>query len=635
MKYNKGAHMAQAEKMKLTSLDIAAEKREQLRQVLKELLPEAANQHGIDFDQLKRALGEWVEPGKERFGLQWPGKADCMKVIQQPSVATLKPAIDESVNFDTTKNLFIEGDNLEVLKLLQKSYFGKVKMIYIDPPYNTGKEFIYPDKFAETLDTYLEYTGQKDSDGRKFSTNSETDGRYHSRWLNMMFPRLYLAKNLMRDDGVIFISIDDHEQANLKLLADLVFGEENFVNNIIWQKKYAPSNDAKWLSDNHDFIICYAKNKEVWRPNLLERSEQGRGRYTNRDNDPRGDWKAGDLSVKSYSAKTDYPITTPSGRIVNPPASACWRVSREKFDELVKDNRIWFGDDGNNVPAIKRFISEVKSGVTPLTLWTHEEVGHNQDAKKEIKKLFEDTESSIFDTPKPISLLKRILEIGADEDSIVMDFFAGSASLAHAVMEKNSDDGGSRKCISVQLPEKIEGENSSIADLAKERIRRAAKKITAERDKQLDLNGGESLDLGFKVFKLDRSNFKVWEGSVEQIQNLEQQLSLHVEHIAKAATSDDILYELLLKSGFPLTTKVEKLNIAGKEVYSIEEGALLICLEKELTQALIDALAETNPLQVICLDEGFKGNDQLKANAVQTFKARAQAEESEIVFKTV
>jgi adenine-specific DNA-methyltransferase len=637
--------MAQAEKMKLTSLDIAEQKREQLKLALKELLPEAAGENGIDFDQLKRALGAWVEPGKERFGLQWPGKADCMKIIQQPSVATLKPAREESVNFDETENLFIEGDNLEVLKLLQKSYFGKVKMIYIDPPYNTGNDFIYPDNFAENLDTYLAYTGQVDESGKKFATNTDAVGRYHSRWLNMMYPRLYLGKNLLRDDGAIFISIDDTEVANLRKICDEIFGEENFIANVVWQKKYAVSNDDPGIAPMHDHIIVYQKTEE-FRRNLLPRTEKQLDRYKNLDNDPRGVWSSDNyVSNKSrYERPTLwYPIIHPkTGKEVWPDENAVWRYSKDKHLQIEKENRLYWGPDlSYEKPRIKRFLTEIQDGVVPSTWWEFKEVGHNDEGQKETGELLG---KKIFSTPKPVRLLKRILEISTSkgEPQIVLDFFAGSASLAQAVIELNKADGRSVRYVLVQLPEKIEQDTpaaeagyKTIADIGKERIRRAAKKISTEGKGQLDLNSDATLDLGFKVFKLDRSNFKVWEGSVEQIQNLEQQLSLHVDHIAKASTPEDILYELLLKSGFPLNTKVEKLKMAGKEVFSIEEGALLICLDKELTQPLIDALAEANPLQVICLDEGFKGNDQLKANAVQTFKARAQAEESEIVFKTV
>lgn len=633
----------QPEKLSLTSADIAALKREQM----KELFPEAFSENKIDFDQLKRVLGEWVDAGKERFGLNWPGKAECVKIIQQPSIATLKPSRDESLEFDTTENIFIEGDNLEVLKLLQKSYFGKIKVIYIDPPYNTGNDFIYPDNYAETLDTYLAYTGQVDDEGKRFSTNTEATGRYHSNWLNMMYPRLYLAKNLLLEEGVIFISIDDHEQANLKALCDIIFGEENFIADIIWQKKFARANDAAYFSTMHDHILCYAKNSKqigndnAWELNLLDRGEETPEGYSNPDNDSRGDWTSVVLSAKSGTEKLRYKIVTPSGRVCLPPDGRYWAVNEEKLKELVKDNRIWFGKGGDGIPRLKTFLSEVQSGLRPNTIWFHEDVGHNQEGRQELKALFDD--KALFDSPKPVRLLKTILKIASDKsDFIVLDFFAGSSTTAHAVMAANSEDNGKRKFIMVQLPEIVDESSdvfkagyATIADISKERIRRASKKISKEIKEQLDLKGNGIPDLGFKAFKLSQSNFKIWEGAVEKIEGLEKQLDLHVDHIASKSTQDDILYEILLKAGFPLTTKVEKTKMAGKQVYSIEEGALLICLEAEITEELIDTMANASPIQVICLDAGFKGNDQLKTNAVQTFKSRAQSKEQEIVFRTV
>jgi adenine-specific DNA-methyltransferase len=632
---------AQAEKMKLTSLDIAAEKRDQLKQVLQELLPEAVNESGIDFDQMKRALGEWVESGKERFGLQWPGKAECMKVIQQPSVATLKPARKESVNFDETENLFIEGDNLEVLKLLQKPYFGKIKMIYIDPPYNTGKEFIYPDKFSETLDTYLSYTGQTDDEGRKFSTNAESSGRYHSRWLSMMYPRLYLAKNLLVEDGILFISIDDNEQANLKLLCDSVFGEENHLGTFLWKRRQnADSRNQSNISPDHEYILAYAKNSSA----RVIGTEIDITKYQNPDNDDRGPWASIDLSglaTKEQRPNLHYDIVDQKTGLSYPPnPNRGWSKSKDNVIQMISEGRILFPKNPEGRPREKKFLNDLRSNTTGFSTWLDSgEVGYTTHGTREVTELFD---NKIFDFPKPSELIKLLIKQSTGGDDIILDFFSGSATTAHAIFNANIEDSGNRKFVLVQLPEPIEegsvaakAGHKHIADIGKERIRRVAKKLAENQDSQLNLKGGKSLDLGFKVFKLDRSNFKVWEGSVDHVENLEKQLSLHVDHIAKGSTPEDILYELLLKAGFSLSTKVEKLKIAGKEVFSIHEGALLICLEKELTQPLIDALAEANPLQVICLDEGFKGNDQLKANAVQTFKARAQAEESEIVFKTV
>lgn len=630
---------AKPEKMKLASMDVAGEKGDELKRCLGQAFPEVFAEGAIDFDQLKRVLGEWVDPGKERFGLNWPGKAECMKIIQQPSVATLKPVREESVGFDATENLFIEGDNLEVLKLLQKAYFGKVKVIYIDPPYNTGGEFIYPDKYEESLQTYLAYTEQTDSEGKKFSTNTDFSGRYHTRWLNMMYPRLYLARNLLTEDGAIFISIDDHEQHNLRNLCDMIFGEENFIATVVWHKMDSPKNTAVHFSEDHEYIMIYAKNSEVWRPKLLPRTEDMVARYKNPDNDPRGPWLLSDLAARNFYGQGRYPITTPTGKVIpGPPAGSYWRVSQEKFKELDLDNRIWWGESGDNRPGIKRFLSEVKDGVVPQTYWHWKDVGSTRHSKQELSRLMDaEAGEDLFITPKPVSLMKRILQIGTtgSEEEIVLDFFAGSASLAHGVYELNAQDKGKRCFICVQLPEKLEGSERTIADIAKDRIKRAAQAISAKQQAELELAPTQSRDLGCRVFQLDRSNWREWNGDANAFDATGEQLEMHVDHLSDASTADDILYELLLKAGFPLTTKVQTIELAGRQVYSIQEGALLICLAKEITPELIDALAEANPLQVICLDEGFKSNDQLKANAVQTFRARAEAEESEIVFKTV
>lgn len=652
---------AQAEKMKLSSMDIAEEKRDQLKRVLQELLPEAANGSGIDFDQLKRALGEWAEPGKERFGLQWPGKAEGMKIIQQPSVATLRPMREESVNFDETENLFIEGDNLEVLKLLQKPYFGKVKMIYIDPPYNTGREFIYPDKFAETLDTYLDYTGQKDAQGHTFSTNVESSGRYHSRWLSMMYPRLYLARNLLRDDGVIFISINDKEIHNLRALLDLTFGEENFLATLVWDKNH--SAQAGVFKVYHEYILVYSKNIEQIETPKSSNSDLFEAGAMKRESSrhpmtefsfPAGvrfEAEHGTELTNSWGGTEKVELI--KGRMICDNGFTKEPVTlRAAFTQKNQMQQFFYGDRETLIDSRGQKITEFyftasgkikiikERGVeTPQT--TLKDYGSQGAISTELASLFGLDESPL-ENPKSPNMMKDFISWFTEKDDLVLDFFAGSGTTAHGVYLKNLEDQGNRKFILVQLPEKSADSStaykagySTIADLSKERIRRAGTKLAKSVDEELALEGEVNFDFGFKVFKLDRSNFKIWEGSVEQANNLEKQLSLHVDHIAKASTPEDILYELLLKAGFSLTTKVEKVKIAGKEVFSIHEGALLICLEKELTQQLIDALAEANPVQVICLDEGFNGNDQLKANAVQTFKARAQAEESEIVFKTV
>ena len=633
-------------KTKLIALsdDVTSRKRDALRNFLVQSFPECLSEGRIDFETLRRVLGDWVEAGNERFGLLWPGKAQCMRIIQQPSAATLKPDRSESVDFESTDNVFIEGDNLEVLKLLQKSYFGKIKVIYIDPPYNTGQEFIYPDKYAESLETYLAYTGQVDSEGRRFSTNTDRVGRYHSNWLNMMYPRLYLARNLLRDEGAIFISIDDHELSRLRELCDQIFGEENFKADIAWQKRYTRSNNTVDFTTVVEHILVYAKS-EAFEVNLLPRTEEADARYSNPDNDPRGEWKgASFLNPASPQDRPNlcYPLKNPNtGEFVHPTTNA-WRRSKEAFEELLADNRLYWGPDGKaSSPSIKMFLSEAR-GLTPTNFWAHDYAGHTDEGTRDLEALIP---GKVFNNPKPVLLLRRMLEhVCNGLGDIVLDFFAGSCVTAQATIELNIEDGGSRKFILVQLPEPVEEDSnaakagfSTIAEIGRERIRRSISKARESSDGQLDLDHRGTGDLGFKSFRLDRSNFRIWDGLGDSAEadELARQLELHVDHRRSESTPDDIVHEILLKAGFPLSTNVEAITLAGSVVFSIEDGALLICLEKDITSELIDALADANPLQVICLDEGFNGNDQLKANAVQTFKTRVQAEESEIVFRTV
>ena len=631
----KDAPSTEPEAFDLRSHDVAADKIAELLRLFPEIRTEGGK---LDFDRLKLALGEAVDVGKERYGMNWPGKADCFKTIQAPSLGTLRPCPEESVNFDSTGNLIIEGDNLEVLKLLQKSYLGKVKMIYIDPPYNTGNDFIYPDNFAESLQTYLEYTGQVDAERRKFGTNTDADGRFHSKWLNMMYPRLYLARNLLRDDGAVFISIDDHEIDNLRKLCNEVFGDENFVATVIWQKVFSPKNSARHFSEDHDYIVVYARAAEKWQPTLLPRTEEANARYENLDDDPRGPWTSGDLSARNYYADGQYEVISPSGAKYQPPRGRYWVVNQSRFDQLNADNRIWWGDNGKNMPRFKRFLSDVKQGMVPQTLWTHDEAGHTQEAKKELLEFvdYQDTDN-VLDTVKPTRLLKRILQIATNPTSsdIVLDFFAGSCSIAHAVLGQNRQDGGTRKFICVQIPEPLPSPEKVLkllTDVGKQRISNVIKRFNQDADGQLGLADGQtSEDLGFKVVALAESNFTTWDAQVApDPAALERQLELHVEHIRDGRTADDIFYELMLKSGFPLTTPVEKQALAGKTVYSVAGGALVICLERELTLELIRAIAAQKPERVVCLDEGFAGNDQLKANAVQTFKTKGVTS-----FKTV
>lgn len=623
--------MSKPDKMDLKSKSIPEEQKTKLQ----ELFPEVFAEGKVDFDKLRLTLGEEVDDGIERYGMNWHGKRDCFKVIQQPSTGTLKPCKEESVNFDDTENLFIEGDNLEVLKLLQKSYYGKVKMIYIDPPYNTGKEFIYPDNYTEDLDTYLAYTGQSNDEGKRFSTNTEAEGRFHSRWLDMMYPRLFLARNLLREDGVLFISIDDNEACNLRKLCDEIFGEENFVTNFIWEKRTNREN-RKVVSTRHDYVLCYCKHKnsELRTLKQLPMNEKALANYKNPDNDPRGLWKSDPATAQAgHGTKSQfYELVAPNGKVHQLESGRCWLYTPQVMQEAIDDNRIWFGKTGNNVPRIKTYLNAKERGLTPETILFAQEVTTTEVAKNKLKELFGGI--AVFDTPKPVELLDLLLQLSAD-DGIVLDFFAGSCPLAHAMLNLNSSDGGKRKFIMVQLPEPCEETSEAfkagyknIAEIGKERIRKAIQRIEGNAVPDGELPGMEEespqIDAGFKAFKLDRSNFRIWDGDIGEEptkEDLEKQLELGVDHINPESTPEDILYELLLKSGFELTTKVEAVEMAGKTVYSIEDDALLICLEDNLTKEVITKMARRQPARVICLDQGFAGNDQLKTNAVQIMKS--------------
>lgn len=665
--------MSDIEKLDLKSMSIPDHQLEKLRQLFPEVFTEG---NKIDWDKLRLTLGAEIDTGKERFGMNWPGKADCFKTIQQPSIATLVPAREESVDFDTTQNLFIEGDNLEVLKLLQKSYLGKIKMIYIDPPYNTGNDFIYPDNYSESLETYLAYTGQIDAQGRRFSTNTETDGRFHSKWMNMMYPRLFLAKNLLRDDGVIFISIDDNEVHNLRLLCNDLFGEENFVASLPTIMNLKGNNDQFAFAGTHEYTMVYSKSKDKSAFNEFNIVEEEMEEW---EEDEYGLFKKGaPLRATGEESKREdrplmfYPILnkqnvcatiseTEFQKIYNPQKNVFddtfvrelskkyeqdgWTVIWPMVDENTFGRWRW-GYNMANLEKIKTDLIVVgSSGKVTIYKKQRPEIGELPSKKpktifykpeyssgngtSQIKDLFG---AKVFDNPKPLRLIQDMISIGMSKDDIVLDFFAGVATTADATYELNLTDKGRRRYICIQIPEPTDTESeafragfNTIADIGKERIRRAIQKIKNEHGNKSDMFKGDlnELDLGFKVFKLTKSNFSLWDSSAEKTsEEIGKQLQMHIHHISPEATQEAILYELLLKSGFELTTRIEKLTVEGKTVFSIAEGELLICLEKELTHNLIKAMAERTPTRVICLDEGFQNNDQLKTNAVQIMKSK-------------
>jgi len=613
------------EKLDLRSMDISEDKRRELLQLFPEIRTEGDK---IDFERLRLALGEAVDVGKERYGMNWPGKAECFKTIQAPSLGTLRPCPEESVNFDTTENLIIEGDNLEVLKLLQKSYLGKIKMIYIDPPYNTGNDFIYPDNYTESLQTYLEYTGQVDTEGRKFGTNTDADGRFHSKWMNMMYPRLYLARNLLRDDGVIFISIDDHEVEHLKRLCDEVFGEEGFLIALVWQRRQmADSRNEDRASTDHEYVVCYRRQTTRFKGNPIDKTK-----YSNPDNDLRGPWFSADLTGianKEERPNLHYDLVNPETGLVYPPSpTRGWSHAPDTMSRLIAEKRIIWPPKPDGRPRHKKFLNEITRHETGFSSWL--DVGQTTEGTRVIQDLFGE---KVFPFSKPISLMQTLIDQATeDQDGLILDFFAGSGTTAHAVLDLNKQDGGNRKFILVQLPEPTGREDfPTIADITKERVRRVIKKLNIDDDGKLNLHNAKNQDRGFRVFKLTESNFKSWKADVtHDASALEKQLELHVEQIREGRTASDLFYEILLKSGFALTTPVEKLTLEEKTVFSVAGGALLVCLERALTMEVIRAMAARKPERVACLDIGFAGNDQLKANAVQIFKNKGVTS-----FKTV
>lgn len=587
-------------------------KEQQLSQ-LKSLLPEIFSEGKIDFDKFKQLFDDSISTTPDRYHLNWAGKSQAYQQLQIPTNKTLTPYVEESVNFDLTQNIFIEGENLEVLKVLQKSYFNSVKMIYIDPPYNTGNDFVYHDNFAQSQADYQVQTGEIGDDGllkKAYRKNAKENGHYHSNWLNMMLPRLHLARNLLKDDGVIFISIDDNEQAQLKLLCDEVFGEENFVADVIWNSTKSVTNTAL-ISVSHTHTLVYFKEMDYYIKNRHEfrLPDNGEG-FENPDNDPRGAWKADPFQVGGWRPNQQYPITNPKTGVVYTPNSGCsWKNDYEKFQELVADNRIVFGKNGEAGPQRKRFIWEAQErGKVAKTIW--DEVETTTNGTQLLKKLFDD--KSLFDNPKPIGLLKKILMLGTNTDDLILDFFAGSGTTAHAIMQLNAEDKGNRRFICVQLPELTDEKSETykagfhnIAEISKERIRRAGLQILQKNDQN------RPLDTGFKVFKLTDSHFKQWQSPTAE--NLAEQLEMFIDNVKENVEPQAMLYEILLRLGLKLTAKVRSEN----GVFWIEDDKsqqYAILLER-LDEALLADILNRKPQKVVALDRLFAGNDALKKNA--------------------
>lgn len=574
----------------------------------------------VNFTTLRQLLGDdTVEDTPEAYEFNWVGKQATRADVLRPIKKTLRPypSNDESVDWDNTQNLYIEGDNLEVLKLLQKSYLSKIKMIYIDPPYNTGNDFVYHDDFTRTQEEEDLAAGNIDELGNRYIKNTDSNGKYHSDWCSMIYSRLMIANTLLSEDGVIFISIDDNEERNLKNICDEVFGERNKVGTVIWERAFAPKNDAKYFSDSHDYILVYAKNIESFDIGLLPRTEEANARYKNPDNDPKGPWTPDNMTVKTYSSAYDYPITTPNGTVMTPPNGRCWFTSKERMNQLIAEGRVWFGEQGGNMPRLKRYLCDVQQGMTSVTIWKYTEVGHNQEGRQELKKLFDN--KGYFDGPKPLRLMKRILQIAnLDKDSIVLDFFSGSATTAQAVMQMNAEDDGNRKFILVQLPEETEKDSEAykegyvnICSIGKERIRRAGKKIKEENPEAKDL------DLGFRVFRVDSSNFEEVEHTPNEWN--QDQLDLFLNNIKPDRNDLDLLFGCLLDWGIKLSLPMTSEEVDGKMIYTVNEGDLVACFADKVSDNIVKAMADKMPLRVIFRDSCFE-QDADKINIYETFK---------------
>lgn len=649
------------DKLRMETPDLTQCNIEKLATLFPSCITEGRDENGnlkkmVNFELLQQMLSDVILEGDEAYEFTWVGKKAAIVEANRPIRKTLRPCPEESVNWDNTENLYIEGDNLEVLKLLQESYLGKVKMIYIDPPYNTGNDFIYRDNFTISDEKYSEESGQMDKDENRLFKNTDTNGRFHSDWCSMIYSRLILARNLLSDDGVIFISIDDNEQTNLKKCCDELLGNQNFVAQLIWERAYAPKNDARFISNSHDYVLMYAKNIDQFVIGRLPRTEEANARYQNPDNDPRGVWKPSDMSVKTYNAACDYPITTPSGRVIEPPTGRCWRLSKNAFLERLQDNRIYFGTDGNSVPCIKRFLTELKyEGMAPTSIMFYKDVGHSQEGAKEVTKLLE---SGAFDGPKPVRLLSRLLVLAnLDKDSIILDFFSGSATTAHAVMQLNAEDSGHRKFIMVQLPEPCNEKSeafkagySNICEIGKERIRRAGKKIKNGQFTKIDIDKNrliqriqkddgtfedkyeiqvipgiepedvQNLDVGFRVFKLDETNMTdVYYSAGEYNQDMLSQLE---SNIKPDRTDLDLLFGCLLDWGLPLSMPYTSEKIEDCTVHTYNNGDLIACFDENIPDTVIKEIAKRQPLRAVFRDSSFL-NSPAKINVGEIFKMLA------------
>lgn len=613
------------DKMRMNSHNVIGSNIQKIAQLFPNCVTERLGKDGkpelaIDFEKLQAELSnEILLEGEERYQFTWPDKRAAVRLANTPTTKTLRPCREESVDFDNTQNLYIEGDNLDVLKVLRETYLGKVKMIYIDPPYNTGNDFVYNDDFAQGKGEFEQTSGLFDEEGNQtadpMQRNTESNGRFHTDWLNMIYPRLKVARDLLTEDGVIFVSIDDNEVENLKKVCDEIFGNSNFVSQVVWERSFAPISLKKHFSNSHDYILVYGKNIAITECHGLPRTEENSARYSNPDNDPRGPWQSDNTTVGPVIQSKVYELELPSGRKILPPSGRCWLYTKERFEEMIADKRIWFGTNGDNVPRLKRFLSEVKQGITPMSIWKHEEVGHSQSASQKLKKMFDG--KAYFEYSKPVELLERCLALYTNQDSLILDFFSGSATTAHAVMQLNAEDGGNRKFIMVQLPELTDEKSEAykagymnICEIGKERIRRAGKKIKEESPLTT-----QNLDTGFRVLKLDTSN-------MEDVYYTPQEFSiknLFTENVKADRTSEDLLFQVMLDLGIELSAKIEAKQIAGKSVHFVDDNYLVACFDRDVNEATITEIAKLKPVYFVMRDASA-ANDNVIDNFEQIFK---------------
>ena len=617
------------ERFRMKSLDAVDGNVAKIAALFPQCVTERLNKDGkpelaIDFDKLRAELSKDVlDEGEERYQFTWPDKRAASRLANTAIDKTLRPDLKASKDFWNTENLYIEGDNLDVLKVLRENYLGKIKMIYIDPPYNTGNDFVYNDDFSISQEEFEERSGFIDQEGNRLldpmQRNTESNGRFHTDWLNMIYPRLKVARDLLSDDGVIFISIDENEIQNLRKVTDEIFGESNFISQLGWQKVYSPKNQARYFSNDYEFILCYCRDITKFSINMLPRTEAMNARYKNPDNDPRGPWKAGDCVGAGVRSRGYYEVISPkTGKVFNVPQGKHWVYAPENMEAMIADNRVWFGKDGNAFPSVKQFLSDV-TGRRPSSLLLYDDYGHTDMAKKDVIKLFQEFEKVPFDTPKPVKLIKMLSIIGTNDNDIVLDFFGGSGTTAQSIFELNAEENSKRRFILVQIaeelqnhPEAVEKGLKTVSDVAQERIRRAGDKVKEEAGQN-----GQDLDIGFRVLKLDSSNMDDVFYTPEDFN--EQDLFNYVDNVKSDRTPLDLLFQVLPELGIELSAKIEEKDVNGKKVFFVDGTYLIATFDIEVNESTVTEIAKMHP-QYFVMRDASAANDNVLDNFEQIFK---------------